>query len=299
MALINKYMEEEQNRINNQKQTGTVQKYNTSPVSAAKRSGWQVTQPAAVYTPNENPGTYTSRYQGTLDSILAQLSNPDEFHYEFNGDELFKSYADLYTQKGKQASLDAMGQAAGLTGGYGSSYGQQVGQQTYQNYLLGLYDKGLELRDRAYGMYRDQLGDLQNLYQNYMNAETMDYGKYSDALSDYRTYEAQQEAIRQFNEKMAFEQAQAAEDARRWNLNWDDAHQDAGSGGYGGPGGGTGHYEQIGGRLYSVSNDGSYSEVDPAKVTGTYSDDYDTFWNKGKILANTAHNTDLLKLKKK
>ena len=46
----------------------------------------------------------------------------EKFKYEFNGDNVFKAYADEYTQRGKQAALDVQGQAAALTGGYGSSW---------------------------------------------------------------------------------------------------------------------------------------------------------------------------------
>ena len=92
----------------------------------------------------QKPQSYNSKYGAQLDSLLKQIQNPQDFKYDFNGDELFKYYADLYTQKGKQASMDAMGQAAALTGGYGNSYAQQVGQHGYQQYLLSLYDKGLD-----------------------------------------------------------------------------------------------------------------------------------------------------------
>ena len=93
------------------------------------------------------PQGYNSKYAPQMESILQQITNPDKFKYEFNGDEMFKYYADLYTQKGKQASMDAMGQAAALTGGYGNSYAQQAGQQGYQQYLMNLYDRGMDLQN--------------------------------------------------------------------------------------------------------------------------------------------------------
>jgi len=187
----------------------------------------------------QKPQTYNSKYSAQLDSILQQVTNPEKFQYSFNGDELFKSYADLYTQKGKQASLDSMGQAAALTGGYGNSYAQQAGNQQYQQYLLGLYDKGMDLYDRAYqrylgdqeqqreaynmlanadqtdyGRYRDTVGDWQNeldYWTNMYNTESdRDYSRYGDQRdywtqlaqvenADYRSEQERQEAIRQFN----------------------------------------------------------------------------------------------------
>ena len=211
MAVVNNYMTEEQKRINNQKARNGVSGYNYSPVSAEKKAQTpQVTQPAAQYTAGKTPGTYVSRYQPVLDSIMDQIQNPEKFKYEFNGDELFKNYADLYTQYGKQASLDAMGQAAGLTGGYGNSYGQQAGQQAYQQYLLSLYDKGLNLRNTAYQGYQDELANLKDAYSAMQAAENADYSRYADALSAWQT----QQQLDLDREKWEWQIAQlAAEEA--------------------------------------------------------------------------------------
>ncbi|MBP5725941.1 MAG: hypothetical protein J6Y48_02585 [Clostridia bacterium] len=134
----------------------------------------------------QKPATYNSKYSAQLDSILQQVTNPEKFKYSFNGDELFKSYADLYTQKGKQASLDSMGQAAALTGGYGNSYAQQAGNQQYQQYLLGLYDKGMDLYDRAYQRYLGDQEQRQNAYNMLANADQTDYGRYRDTVGDWQ-----------------------------------------------------------------------------------------------------------------
>lgn len=160
----------------------------------------------AGYTPNERvtqaqqtlqqvqsqkPQGYTNKYSGQLENILQQIQNPQDFKYEFNGDNLFKAYADLYTQKGKQASADVQAQAAGLTGGYGNSYGALSGAQAYQQYLLSLYDKGMDLRDRAYQEHRDKQGDLKDQYALLKEAEQTDYDRYRDTMGDWRTEEEQ------------------------------------------------------------------------------------------------------------
>ena len=134
---------------------------------------------------NSKPAGYTSRYGAALDNILQQIQNPKDFKYSFDGDELFKLYADQYTRRGKQASMDAMGQAATLTGGYGNSYGQQVANQTYDQYLLDLYDKGLDLRDRAYQQYQDQLANQYNQFNVLNTADQSDYAKYRDLVGDW------------------------------------------------------------------------------------------------------------------
>ena len=133
----------------------------------------------------QKPQTYNSKYSAQLDSIMQQVTNPEKFKYSFDGDELFKSYADRYTQLGKQASQDAMGQAAALTGGYGNSYAQQAGNQQYQQYLLGLYDKGMDLYDRAYQRYRDDQAALGDQYSMLANADQTDYGRYRDTVGDW------------------------------------------------------------------------------------------------------------------
>lgn len=278
MAVTNQkqYIQEEQQRINNQKAVSqaNAKNYNDSPVAAEKRKSWQVTTPAATYTMGQDPGQYKSRYQPALDSILAQLANPDEFKYEFNGDELFKQYSDMYTQKGKQASLDAMGQLAGLTGGYGNSYAQQVGQQQYQQYLGNLYDVGLDLHNIAYGKYRDQMADLQNLYNDYMGAEQYDYGRYGDAYGAYVDELNRQEAIRQYNERLAFEQAQATEDKRRWDLLHTPTETAASYSG--GNGGGSQVVIPFNGKYYQEDKNGQIHEIE--RPTGQFYVD-DTWQN--------------------
>lgn len=157
----------------------------------------------------QKPQSYASKYQPQLDAILQKIQNPQQFKYEFNGDNLFKAYADLYVQQGKQASLDAQGQAAGLTGGYGNSYGQNVGTQAYQQYLLKLYDRGLDLRDRAYQQYQDQLAGDRDTYNILMNADQNDYGRYRDTVGDWQRDE--QLAMDRYNNERQFDYNQYAD----------------------------------------------------------------------------------------
>ena len=204
---------------------------------------------------NQRPQSYSSKYQDALDDILKQIQSPNEFKYTFDGDEMFKQYADLYTQKGKQASMDAMGQAAALTGGYGNSFAQQAGQQGYQQYLLDLYAMGPQLRDQAYrewqgnnaerynqlgalqnqdqidyGRYRDTVGDWErdrDYWTNYANSErNFDYGQYSDMLnywtglaqaenSAWNTEQNRAENARQFDTDLAWRQETDARDYAR------------------------------------------------------------------------------------
>ena len=135
---------------------------------------------------DQKPQGYESKYTATLDNILQQITNPQGFKYSFDGDALFNAYKDMYTQQGKQASLDAMGQAAGLTGGYGNSYGQMVGQQQYQQNLQNLYGIGMDLYDRAYQRYRDDQSNLYNQLGAVQGMDETDYGRYRDLVGDWQ-----------------------------------------------------------------------------------------------------------------
>lgn len=89
-------------------------------------------------TLNNKPGAFNSAYTDKLNNLYDQLMNREKFSYNFNADPMYQMYKEQYTQQGRQAMEDTMGQAAALTGGYGSSYSQTAGQQTYQNYLTQL-----------------------------------------------------------------------------------------------------------------------------------------------------------------
>ena len=199
MAISTTYTKKQEELARNQQPVTSNKAYsgmagvsqNTANNLGNYQQGYQQGQQAQQAQQNlqaiqaQKPQDYASKYGAQLDNLLQQIQNPGQFKYEFNGDNLFKYYADLYTQKGKQASMDAMGQAAALTGGYGNSYGQQVGQQQYQQYLLNLYDRGMDLRDRAYQQYQDQLGNQKDAYQLMAQAEDTNYGRYRDTVGDW------------------------------------------------------------------------------------------------------------------
>ena len=249
MAISTTYNKRQEELARNQAAVGSNKAYsgmkgvsqNTANNLGNYQQGYQQsqqTQAANDYLNQiqaQKPQTYNSKYGAQLDSLLKQIQNPQEFKYDFNGDELFKYYADMYTQKGKQAAMDVQGQAAGLTGGYGNSYGQQVGQQQYQQYLLNLYDKGMDLRDRAYQAYQDKLAGAKDAYGLTAQAEATDYDRYQDQLANWqneRAYAAERadtEYNRDYNQyqqdlnywtNMAQNEAQQAEAQRQYEQNF-------------------------------------------------------------------------------
>ena len=112
-------------------------------------------------------GTSTNNkpYLNQLNSLYDQIMNRKPFQYDLNGDLLYRQMADRYTQLGRQASADAMGQAAALTGGYGNSYATQVGNQANQQYMTALNDNIPELYKQALNAYLAQEEQLLQQYE--------------------------------------------------------------------------------------------------------------------------------------
>ena len=154
---------------------------------AAYKAGQNViaAQQALAEHQNNKPQGYNSKYGTQIDAIMEQIQNPKDFKYSFNGDELFKTYADRYAEDARQASMNAMGQAAALTGGYGSSYAEQVGNQAYNEKMRGLYDIGLDLRDRAYQAHQDQIANQYKQLGALNEQDTIGYNRHRDDVTDW------------------------------------------------------------------------------------------------------------------
>lgn len=136
---------------------------------------------------SNKPGQYTSQWQSQLNDVMDKILNREKFTYDLNGDALYKQYKDQYTNQGKMAIMDTMGQAAAMTGGYGNSYAQNVGQQAYQGYLQQLNDKIPELYNLALSKYQMEGDDLSRQYSMLGTKENQDYSRYRDKVSDYNT----------------------------------------------------------------------------------------------------------------
>ena len=133
------------------------------------------------------PGAYTSQWQSQLNDVMDKILLREKFNYDLNGDALYKQYKDQYTNQGKMAMMDTMGQASAMTGGYGNSYAQNVGQQAYNGYLQQLNDKIPELYNLALSKYQMEGDDLARQYSMLGTQENQDYSRYRDTVSDYST----------------------------------------------------------------------------------------------------------------
>ena len=131
----------------------------------------------------QKPGEYQSTWQDQLNETISQILNRDKFSYDLNGDALYQQYKDQYTQQGKMAMMDTMGQAQAMTGGYGNSYAQSVGQQAYQGYLQQLNEVVPELYAMALDQYNQEGQDMYNQAALIAQMEDQDYGRYQDAMN--------------------------------------------------------------------------------------------------------------------
>ena len=132
------------------------------------------------------PGEYQSQYSQQIKQAQEGILNRPKFQYDLATDGLYRQYKDQAVRQGKMAMMDTMGQAAAMTGGYGSSYGQSVGQQAYQGYLQQLNDKVPELYKLAMDKYSMEGSDMLQKYGLLTDAENQDYGRYQDALGNWR-----------------------------------------------------------------------------------------------------------------
>ena len=93
----------------------------TQQAQAAKQNLQNVQQ-------QQKPQSYSSKWSGALDNILQQIQNPGEFKYSLDGDGLFQSYKDMYTQKAKQGArhLSSLGLSRRVMRDCGSHSPQKV-----------------------------------------------------------------------------------------------------------------------------------------------------------------------------
>lgn len=191
---------------------------------------------AAVGAQKEaRPGEYRSGWEEQLKQVMERILNRENFHYNLNGDALYRQYRDQAMRDGKLAMADTLGQAAALTGGYGNSYAQGAGQQAYWHQMEGLSDKIPELYALAMDQYRQQSADLQQKFDLLAGMEGQDYSRYRDSLSawqkeadqlwqqytDARDYDygAYRDSIADWQWQQDFDESK-----RRYDQQWDAAH---------------------------------------------------------------------------
>lgn len=135
-----------------------------------------------------NKPTYTSAYQGKLDSALNKVLNRGEFSnedYDLKNDPVWQSLSKQYKYHGDRAYSNALAGGAGKTGGYASSadkYTAQMAQNAYMQELGGFIP---QLYEAAYKRYADETKNMSDRLQLLRDIEAADYGRYRDDVSDW------------------------------------------------------------------------------------------------------------------
>lgn len=151
---------------------------------------------ADLYAQQKNYGSYdygipapeyNNRYDDTIQQLLGEILNREDFSYDPTTDPLYSQYRKQYAREGQRATQDALGAAAAASGGIPSSYAATAATQAGDYYTAQMTDKIPELYQLAYNKYLNdynmQLSDLGAV----QGAEQSDYDKYLNELQQYNT----------------------------------------------------------------------------------------------------------------
>ena len=130
-----------------------------------------------------NQPTYNNPFAGQLSDLYNQIVNRDPFNYDVNEDALYQQYARMYSENGRRAMEDTMGQTASLNGGYGSSYGSTASQQEYDRYMQQLNNVIPELYNQKYNEYQNEGQGMFNQFALLNQMASDDYNKYLDSYN--------------------------------------------------------------------------------------------------------------------
>ena len=131
--------------------------------------------------------TYTSRWDSTIQDMIKDILNREDFSYDPATDPLYQNYRKQYTREGNRAMEDALGASAAASGGIPSSYTQTAASQARNYYASQMTDKIPELYQLAYNKYlNDYQMDLSDLGV-VQGQEATDYNRYADQLAQYNT----------------------------------------------------------------------------------------------------------------
>ena len=130
---------------------------------------------------------YNNRYDDTIQDLLDQIVNREDFTYDPETDPLYGQYKKQYTREGQRATQDALGAAAAASGGMPSSYATTAAAQAGNYYAAQMSDKLPELYELAYNQYLNDYNMKLNDLGAVQGEEQRDYNKYLDALGQWNT----------------------------------------------------------------------------------------------------------------
>ena len=145
-----------------------------------------------TYTPSPkyelDKPTYTSAYQGQINSALDKIMNRGEFSnkdYDLDSDPVWQAIQKKYRYEGDLAYQDALAGAAGKTGGYASSADKYNAQMAQNAYMQQMNNYIPELYEAAYNRYLNETKNMNDRLQLLRDMEATDYGRYRDDVGDW------------------------------------------------------------------------------------------------------------------
>lgn len=135
----------------------------------------------------ESAPSFTSRYDGQINTLLDQIMNREDFSYDAETDPLFGQYRKEYTREGKRATADALAEAAAASGGIPSSYASTAAGQAGNYYASQLTDKIPELYQLAFQKYMNEANLKYSDLAAFQSAEASDFEKFLAQLDQYNT----------------------------------------------------------------------------------------------------------------
>lgn len=139
-----------------------------------------------LYNTNpEAPAAHVSPYKDETDNLLKEILNAPKFSYDKNTDSTYNQYKEEYTNNADKTFEDTMGDMDSLTSGRPNSWAATVASQARQGVMQELDNMVPQLEEKAYGRYQNDLTDKINKFGVLQNAESADYGKHRDTVSDF------------------------------------------------------------------------------------------------------------------
>lgn len=150
-------------------------------------------------TEENRPDPFKSRYEGTIQTILDGILNPQNNKFDLNADAnyqtLYNQYAQQYQNQANRGMRDTMGAMQAATGGYGSTAATAAAGQAYDRTMEAMNDRNLQLMQLAYQMYGDEQANRYNQLGAVTGLDNTDYARYRDTVGDWqndRNYYANQ-----------------------------------------------------------------------------------------------------------
>lgn len=120
-------------------------------------------------------------YTDQIEALLGEYRNREAFSYDASTDPMFQQMLAGYTQSGKVAMQDTIGQAAALTGGYGNTYGTAAGNAAYNQYLSEAYGNLPEYYNLALQAYDMEGQQMLNELGLLNDADQREYDRLANA----------------------------------------------------------------------------------------------------------------------